>query len=77
MAWSWKLILPFVLKDARELKTLADARDMIVGLPEGQQRAPYWQYAAELLVYAAEKEKEAIDDVRAQLMRALYRDGLM
>jgi hypothetical protein len=31
--------------------------------------------AAELLLYAA--EKEAIDDVRAQLIRALYRDGFM
>jgi hypothetical protein len=43
----------------------------------GQQRAPYWQHAAELRLYAAEIEKEAIDDVRAQLMRALYRDGFM
>jgi hypothetical protein len=45
--------------------------------PEGQQRAPYWQHAAGLLLYAAENEKEAIDDVRAQLNRALYRDGFV
>jgi hypothetical protein len=77
MAWSRKLIPPVVLKDGRELKTLSDAREMILGLLEGQQRAPHWQRAAELLLYAAENEKEAIDDVRAQLMRALYRDGHM
>jgi hypothetical protein len=50
---------------------------MILGLLEGQHRAPYWQHAAELLLYAAEIEKEAIDDVRAPLMWALYRDGFM
>jgi hypothetical protein len=77
MAWSRKLIPPVVLNDGRELKTLSDAREMILGLLEGQQRAPYWQHAAELLLYAAENEKEAIDDVRAQLMRALYGDRFM
>jgi hypothetical protein len=44
---------------------------------EGQKRAPYWQQAAELLRYAAENDKEAIDDMRAQLMRALYTDGFV
>jgi hypothetical protein len=77
MAWTRKLIPPLFLKDGRELKTLSDARDMILGLLEGQQRAPSRQRAAELLLYAAENEQEAIDDVRAQLMRALYRDRLM
>jgi hypothetical protein len=77
MAWSRKLIPPLLLKDGRELKTLSDAREMILGLLDGQHRAPYWQHAAELLLYAAENEKEAIDDVRAQPMRALYRDGFM
>jgi hypothetical protein len=50
---------------------------MLRGLAEGQQQASYWQHAAALLLYAAEIEKEAIDDVRAQLNRALYRDGFM
>lgn len=77
MTWSRKLIPPLVLKDGRVLETLSDTRDMILGLPEGQQRAPYWQHAAELFLYAAEIEKKAIDDVRAQLSRALYRDGFV
>ena len=58
-------------------KETLDARDMILGLPEGRQREPYWQPAADLLRYAAEFDKEAIDDVRAQLNRALFRDGFV
>jgi hypothetical protein len=77
MTWSRKLIPPLVLKDGRVLETLSDARDMILGLLEGQQRAPYWQHAADLLLYAAKNDKDAIDDVRAHLNRALYRDGLI
>ena len=77
MTWSRKLIPPLVLKDGRVLETLSDARDMILGLPEGRQREPYWRHAADLLRYAAEIDKEAIDDVRAQLNRALYRDGFV
>jgi hypothetical protein len=77
MAWTRKLTPPLVLKDGRALKTLSDARDMILGLLEGQQRAPYWQHAAELLLYAVEDDKEEIHDMRAQLMRALYRDGFI
>jgi hypothetical protein len=39
MAWSRRLIPPLVLKDGRELKTLSDAREMILGLLERQRRA--------------------------------------
>jgi hypothetical protein len=59
------------------LETLSETRDMILGLPEGRQRESYRQHATELLRYAAENDKEAIDDMRAQLNRALYRDGFM
>jgi hypothetical protein len=76
MAWFRKLKPPLILNDGRVLTTLSDAR-VIRGLLEGQQRAPYWQHAADLLLYAAENEKDGIDDVRAQLNRALYRDGFM
>ncbi|HXW21034.1 MAG TPA: hypothetical protein VEK35_11070 [Roseiarcus sp.] len=76
MAWSRKFSPPVLLKDGRELKTLSDARDMILRLPEGQQRAPYWLHAGELLLYAAGNDREPIDDARRQLCRALHRDGL-
>jgi hypothetical protein len=77
MAWSRKLTPPLMPKGGCALTTLSDARDMILGLPEGRRRARYWRHAAELLIYATENEKEAIDDVRAQLMRPLYRDRYM
>jgi hypothetical protein len=75
MSWSRKLIPLLVLKDGRRIETLSDARNLILGLSERQQRAPHWRHAADLLTYAAANDKEAIDDVQAQLCRALYRDG--
>ena len=39
MGWSRKLSPPLVLRDGRVLQTLSEAREMILGLPEGQQRA--------------------------------------
>ncbi|HYC24806.1 MAG TPA: hypothetical protein VEC58_02110 [Roseiarcus sp.] len=77
MAWSRRLSPPIFLKDGRELKTLSEARDMILQLPERQQRAAHWLHAGELLLYAAENDKEAIDDAQRQLSRALARDGLI
>jgi hypothetical protein len=73
MTWSRKLIPPLVLKDGRVLETLSDAGDMILGLAEGRQRAPYWRHAAELLLYAAEIEKGG--DRRCA--RAAQWDGFM
>jgi hypothetical protein len=76
MAWSRKFSPRVLLADGRELKTLSDARDLILQLTESQQRAAYWQHAGELLLYAAENDREPIDDARRQLCRALHRDGL-
>jgi hypothetical protein len=77
MGWSRKLSPPLAPKNGRVLKTLSDARDMILGLPEDRQRAPHWLHAGELLLYAVENDKEAVDDARMQLSRALHRDGLI
>ena len=77
MGWSRKLSPPLVLRDGRVLQALSDAREMILGLPEGQQRAAYWLHAGELLLYAAENDRAAVDDARMQLSRALHRDGLI
>src|ERR1700689_5554560 len=54
-AWSKKFWKPIVLRDGRELATLADARDLMLALPERHQSRPLWQYAAELLIDAAER----------------------
>jgi hypothetical protein len=50
-------------------ESVSDALEMILGPLEGEQRAPYWR--------AAEDSQEPIDDVRAQLTRALCRNGNM
>jgi hypothetical protein len=57
------------LEAARRRETLADARAMILSLPEHQQRRPYWEYAAQLLMDAAQdSRREAIDEAYWRLM---------
>jgi hypothetical protein len=50
----------------------------MLALPEGHQSRPFWQYAAELLIDAAERSNRAsVDNAAAQLSRALASDGLL
>ena len=74
MPWSDRLTPALVLKDGRQIKTLSDARAVIRDLTDGQTRAVYW---VELLIDAAEGDKEAIRQVRPELSRALRRDGFI
>jgi len=78
MTWTSKLKPSLLLKDGRAIETLADARAVILSLPEHQQRRPYWEYAAPRLMNAARGGKrEAIDDASWQLMRPLKADRMM
>ena len=78
MPWTSKLKSPLALKDGRTIETLADARAMILELPEFQQRRPYWEYAAQLLMDAAQGGKRgAIEDAYWQLTRALKADRML
>src|SRR5215208_6698540 len=54
-SWSRKLARPIVVKHGRpgELRTLADARDLIHSLPGRRRLQPAWQRAEELLLRAA------------------------
>jgi hypothetical protein len=45
MSWTGKFKIPLALKDGRAIETLADARAVILGLPERQQRRRL-QYSA-------------------------------
>jgi len=56
VSWSRRFATPIKLKDGREIATLADARDFQLALPERHQSRPFWQYAAELLIDAAEPQ---------------------
>ena len=53
MSWASRLRHPIRLADGRTLKTLSDARDMILALPEKDQRDQKWQRLADLLLAAA------------------------
>lgn len=69
---------PVMLNDGRAVATLADARELMLALPERHQRNAYWQYAGELLLKAADRgEKYAVMDAWAQLTRALKAEGLI
>jgi hypothetical protein len=69
---------PIVLRDGRTFRTLHDARNLMLALPAPHQSRPSWQYAAELLIAAADRnERYATMDARAQLTRALTVEGLL
>jgi len=78
MRWPYRLPEPFTLIDGRKVSTLAEARDLILALPELHQSKAHWRYAGELLRVAAQHgEKYAVMDARAQFARALTVDGLI
>jgi hypothetical protein len=74
MPWTRKLPTPIVLKDGRSIATLEEARAFMLGLPERSQARPYWQYAAELLIDAAEGAGD-IKGAYHQLKRAITAEG--
>jgi hypothetical protein len=67
---------PIVLKDGREIATLAQARALMLNLPFRNQNRVHWQYADELLLAAAEHGGN-LDDANQQVARALAADGLL
>jgi hypothetical protein len=78
MAWTRKLPKSLHLTDGRTLTTLAQARDMLLELPERDQAHPHWMSAGELLLQAAYRgRKTPIVDASAEFSRALRRHGLI
>lgn len=76
MPWSAKFWKPISLRDGR-VATLADARDFMLALPKVRQGAAHWQYAAELLLVAAESGRRAdVDAAGDQFARAATADSL-
>jgi hypothetical protein len=77
MSWEKKFMEPIRLKSGRELRTLSDARALILGM-EKWLRGSRWEYAIELLLKAAETGTKAdIQDAWAQIGRALLGEGLL
>jgi hypothetical protein len=78
VSWSKKLPEPVRLKSGRELRTLKDAGEMVLRLPEMIRHSPKWAYAAELLLQAARTGKKAdIVDAWHQVCRAAKTDNYL
>jgi hypothetical protein len=79
-AYDFKLALTRVIKPTgepgAELTTLEDAARFVGLMQPWRQTRPHWDFAAELLLKAAETRKESdIDMATAQMERALRVEG--
>ena len=78
MTWTRRLPTSLHLNDGRTLTTLAQARDLLLDLPQLDQANPHWQSAGELLLQGAYRGRQTpILDVSKQFSRALHIDGLL
>ncbi len=78
MPWSAPLASPIALKDGRVLVTLRDAAGLFMGMSEAVQAHPWVNYAAELLLEAAEDgSPRVIEAATRQVHRALFREGMI
>jgi hypothetical protein len=76
MSWERRFGEPIRLKDGRELKTLSEVRALILRMEHRIAGVPYYEYAIELLLKAADTGKKAdVQDAGHQLHRALRADG--
>jgi hypothetical protein len=77
MPWARKLKAPIALHDGRQLRTLADARDLIRSLPTPDQQTEEWRHATELLMAAAEGKWGALGAATDQLCLVLKEERLI
>jgi len=77
MAWTRKLKAPIALDDGRRLVTLADARALMIGLPELHLQNGPWQAAAALLLRAAKGKAASMEELQRQLEIAVKAEGLV
>jgi len=77
--WARELPTSIGLSDGRRLNTLADARDLILGLTERRQANDHWQYVSELLMKGARggATEQDLAGAAAQLKMALVAEGLI
>jgi hypothetical protein len=71
MSWSTPFDDPIPLRDGRRLRTLQQAADYIMQLPENAQHETHWQVAIETLINAAETGGGWVMFARIGMLRAL------
>ena len=74
MPWSTPFDDAIALHGGRRLRTLQEAADYIMQLPEAEQHEARWQTAVENLINAAESGGGWLMFARIGMMRALYPD---
>jgi hypothetical protein len=74
MPWSTPFDEPVAVQ-GRKLKTLQQAADYIMKLPENVQRQAHWQTAVENLINAAESGGGWLMFARIGMLRALNADA--
>lgn len=75
MPWSTAFDDPIPLRGGRKLRTLQQAADYIMALPEEVQREERWQIAVENLINAAETGGGWLMFARIGVLRALNGDA--
>ncbi|MCK1361155.1 hypothetical protein [Bradyrhizobium sp. 199] len=75
MPWSTAFDDPVRVDNKRELRTLQQAADYIMRLPEDAQHEAHWQTAIETLIEAAETGGGWVMFARIAVLRALNGDG--
>lgn len=75
MPWSAAFDDPISLRNGRKLRSLQEAADHIMQLPEEAQHASHWQIAIETLINAAETGGGWMMFARIAMLRALNADG--
>ena len=71
MPWSTPFDEPIALRGGRQLKTLQQAADYVMKLPDDVQRQARWQTAVENLINAAETGGGWLMFARIGMLRAL------
>jgi hypothetical protein len=75
MPWSAAFEDPIPLRSAGKLRTLQQAADYIMRLPEDAQHEAHWQTAIETLINAAEQGGGWLVFARIAMLRALNADA--
>ena len=75
MPWSTPFDVPIDLRGGGTLRTLQQAADVIMKLPEAEQQEPRWQTAIEMLINAAESGGGWLIFARVGMLRALNGDS--
>jgi hypothetical protein len=77
MTWSRTFPKPLILADGRKIRTLYEAGQIVLALPERHRANGHWQGAMERLMAAAEDpSEEALDRASRQFSIALHAEGL-